>query len=45
MWRRSGAPLPKLLLSQFRWLERVVDGEALLDAVGEMLQVVDPPRP
>ena len=36
-------PLPKLLLSQFRWLERVVDGEALLDAVGEMLQVVDPP--
>ena len=39
----GGMPLPKLLLSQFRWLERVVDGEALLDAVGEMLQVVDPP--
>ena len=40
----SGMPLPKLLLSQFRWLEHVVDGgEAVLETIGEMLQVVDPP--
>ena len=39
----TGMPLAKLVLSQFRWLEHVVDGSALLATIGEMLQVAEPP--
>ena len=35
--------LTKLLLSQFKWLEHVVDGHALVETVREMLEVVEPP--
>lgn len=34
----SGMPLAKLVLSQFRWLERIVDGAALLETIESMLQ-------
>ena len=36
---RARMPLPKLILSQFRWLERIVDGGALLESLEEVLQV------
>ena len=39
----SRMPLPKLILSQFRWLEHVADGAALLAKLGEMLEVCDAP--
>ena len=39
----SQMPLPKLILSQFRWLEHVADGAALLAKLGEMLEVCDAP--
>ena len=34
----NGMPLTKLILGQFRWLEYVVDGAALMETVSEMLQ-------
>eukprot|EP00965_Chrysotila_dentata_P032057 1069144-Pleurochrysis_carterae.AAC.1 len=34
----GGMPMSKAILSQFRWLERVVDGAALVGAVFEMMQ-------
>jgi len=33
----------RLILSQFRWLEHIVDGAALVDAASEMMQVADAP--
>ena len=49
----NSMPLPRLIISQFRWLEHVVDGEALINTVSQTLQVshpplrvsVDPPHP
>ena len=38
-----GMPLVKLVLSQFRWLEQVVDGSALLETIGELLEMADAP--
>ena len=32
-------PLTRLILSQFRWLEHVVDGDALIEAFNEALEV------
>jgi len=39
----AGMPLAKLVLSQFRWLETVVDGAALLETLEEILEVAEPP--
>ena len=39
----AGMPLPKLVLSQFRWLDYVADGAALLETIAAMLQVVEAP--
>ena len=39
----NSMPLPRLIISQFRWLEHVVDGEALINAVSQTLQVSRPP--
>jgi len=33
----------RLILSQFRWLEHIVDGAALVGAASEMMQVADAP--
>ena len=41
----NSMPLPRLIISQFRWLEHVVDGEALINAVSQTLQVSRPPLP
>ena len=38
----NSMPLPRLIISQFRWLEHVVDGEALINAVSQTLQVSCP---
>ena len=38
----NSMPLPRLIISQFRWLEHVVDGEALINAVSQTLQVSRP---
>ena len=39
----NSMPLPRLIISQFRWLEHVVDGEALINTVSQTLQVSHPP--
>ena len=39
----NSMPLPRLIISQFRWLEHVVDGEALINSVSQTLQVSRPP--
>ena len=39
----NSMPLPRLIISQFRWLEHVVDGEALVNSVSQTLQVGRPP--
>ena len=46
----NSMPLPRLIVSQFRWLEYVVDGEKMVDSVRETMEVHDPacstvPRP
>jgi Fanconi anemia group D2 protein len=35
----GGVPVVRLILSQFRWLERIVDGAALVETASEILQV------
>ena len=38
----AGMPLAKQVLSQFRWLEHIEDGSALLGTLGQMIQVAEP---
>lgn len=38
----GGVPMVRLILSQFRWLERIVDGAALVETASEIMQVRRP---